>query len=412
MGQDRARRRHRPYGVETVASREPDRFDCSDAIAGHGRPDPAALFAAPGMFGEPRADVDVYGDGQRLNAFEARVAALLGKDAAAFMPSGTMAQQIALRIVADRDGLRTFAAHPTNHLTLHERDGAARLHGLQLVPLGSSVTPMTLDDLQKLAEPVATLLIELPQRELGGLLPDWDELVAWTGCARERGWHVHLDGARLWESAPYYRRSYADIAALFDSVYVSFYKSIGAIAGAMLCGSRPLIDEARIWQRRHGGNLVALYPYANAAEVAFDARLPRMTAYCDAARSLAAIVAEQPGTLRVQPLPPPTNLFHAYLRVPAEELRERALRIARDHGVWTIQRSVPTAIDGIVKWEISTGDAALALGPERARMVLEQLLAYPPARSSDVSAGSPKVRRSLTKPPKPGTKRRSPSRRS
>jgi threonine aldolase len=376
VGETRTRRRHRANGL-AVEPAEPDRFDCPDAIAGHGRPDPAAIFAAPGVFGEPRADVDLYGAGVRLNAFEARIAKLLGKDAAVFMPSGTMAQQIALRIVADRDGLRTFAAHPTNHLTLHERDGITRLHGLHLVPLASAVTPIALTDLQQLAEPIATLLIELPQRELGGVLPEWDDLVALTNYARERNWHVHLDGARLWEAGPFYRRKYARIAALFDSVYVSFYKGIGAIAGAMLCGSQPLIDEARIWQRRHGGNLMALYPYATVAEQSFDARLGRMGAYRDAARWLAELVAAQPGTLRVQPVPPPTNMFHAYVRVPAETLRERVLTIAREQGVWTILRTAPTAIDGITKWEISTGDAALALGPERARTVLELLLAAP-----------------------------------
>jgi threonine aldolase len=358
-----------------LRKKDPDRFDCPDAIAGHGRPDPAAIFAAPGVFGEPRADVDLYGAGTRLNAFEARIAALLGKDAGVFMPSGTMAQQIALRVVADRDGLRTFAAHPTNHLTLHERDGITRLHGLHLVPLATPVTPITLGDVRQLAEPVATLLIELPQRELGGLLPDWDELVAITGLARERGWHVHLDGARLWESGPYYKRTYAQIAALFDSVYVSFYKGIGAIAGAMLCGSRPLIEEARIWQRRHGGNLMALYPYANVAEAAFDARISKMKAYHDAAVWLAPIVAAQPGTVRVQPVPPPTNMFHCYLRIPPAELAERVTAVARKHGVWTVMRTAPTAIDGVTKWEISTGDATLALGPKRAQAVLEQLLA-------------------------------------
>lgn len=358
-----------------LRKKDPDKFDCPDAIAGHGRPDPAAIYAAPGVFGDPRADVDLYGTGTRLNAFEARIAALLGKDAGVFMPSGTMAQQIALRIVADRDGLRTFAAHPTNHLTLHERDGITRLHGLHLVPLASAVTPITLADVRGLAEPVATLLIELPQRELGGLLPAWDELLAMTNLARERGWHVHLDGARLWESAPYYKRSYAQIAALVDSVYVSFYKGIGAIAGAMLCGSQPLIDEARIWQRRHGGNLMALYPYANVAEQSFDARISRMPKYRDAAQWLAELVAAQPGTVRVQPAPPPTNMFHCYLRVPPDVLAQRVTAVARKHGVWTILRTAPTAIDGITKWEISAGDATLALGPKRAQAVLEQLLA-------------------------------------
>jgi threonine aldolase len=376
VGEARPRRR---YSADRLALKAaaPDRFDCPDAIGGHGRPDPRAIYAAPGIFGEPRDDVDLYGAGPRLNAFEARIAALLGKDAAVFMPSGTMAQQIALRMVADRDGLRTFAAHPTNHLTLHERDGITRLHGLHLVPLATPVTPVTLADLQHLAEPVATLLIELPQRELGGLLPSWDELVAMTEYARERGWHVHLDGARLWESGPYYGRSYAEIASLFDSVYVSFYKGIGAIAGAMLCGSQPLIGEARIWQRRHGGNLMALYPYAAVAEQAFDARIGRMKAYRDAAAWLAKIVAAQPGAVRVQPLPPPTNLFHCYVRVPPATLAKRVSALARKHGVWTIARTAPTAIDGITKWEISTGDATLALGQKRAQAILEELLAAP-----------------------------------
>ena len=356
-------------------NRDLDRYDCADAIAGHGRPDPATIFAADGLFGTPRADVDLYGTGERLNAFEARIAGLLGKDAAVFMPSGTMAQQIALRIVADRDGLRTFAAHPTNHLTLHERDGITRLHGLHLVPLATAVTPLTLADVTALAEPVATLLIELPQRELGGLLPTWDELVAMTSYAQERDWHVHLDGARLWECAPFYAKPYAEIAELFDSVYVSFYKGIGAIAGAMLCGSQPLIDEARIWQRRHGGNLMALYPYANVAEHCFDQRITRMHAYHEAALRLAEIVAAQPAVVSVQPNPPPTNMFHVYVRMAPETMSERIQTIAREHGVWTIMRTAPTAIDGITKWEISTGDATLALGPKRAETALRILLA-------------------------------------
>jgi threonine aldolase len=373
VGQTPTRRRRSANGLVVAAA--PDRFDCPDAIGGHGRPDPAATFALPGTFGDARGDVDTYGEGTRLNAFEARIATLLGKDAAVFMPSGTMAQQIALRVVADRDGLRTFAAHPLNHLTLHERDGISRLHGLSLVPLGTSVTPMTLADVRKLAEPVASLLIELPQRELGGLLPEWDELVAITSFARERNWHVHLDGARLWECAPYYKRSYAQIAALFDSVYVSFYKTIGAVAGAMLCGSQPLIGEARIWQRRHGGNIVSLYPYANVAEVAFDLRIARIPKYVNAAHHLAKLVAAQPGVLRVQPSPPQVNMFHVYLSVPPDVIAQRVTKIARKHKVWTIQRLAPTAIDGISKWEIAAGDAALALGTERARAVLEELLA-------------------------------------
>ena len=93
----------------------------------------------------------------------------------------------------------------------------------------------------------------MPQREIGGQLPSWSDLEAQVAWARDRGVAVHMDGARLWESGPFYERSYAEIAALFDSVYVSFYKGIGAIAGAALSGPAPFIGEARLWQRRSGG---------------------------------------------------------------------------------------------------------------------------------------------------------------
>ena len=83
-----------------------------------------------------------------------------------------------------------------------------------------------------MAEPPAALVIELPQRDLGGQLPSWDELRTQTGWARDRGAAAHLDGARLWEAAAGYDRSPAEIAALFDTTYVSFYKGIGALPDA------------------------------------------------------------------------------------------------------------------------------------------------------------------------------------
>ena len=121
-----------------------------------------------------------------------------------------------------------------------------------------------------------------------------------------------------------------------------------------------------------------VFAFATSAKtrtMGIDLRITKMKAYRDAALWLAKLVAAQPGTVRVQPLPPPTNMFHCYLRVPPDTLARRVTAIAKKHGVWTIARTSPTAIDGITKWEISAGDAALALGPDRARRVLEQLLA-------------------------------------
>jgi threonine aldolase len=313
----------------------------------------------------PDADApmrDVYGDGAALNAFEAKIAALLGKEAAVFMPSGTMAQQIALRIVADRTGVRAWAGHPTNHLVVHERDGYARLHDLAFVPLATNVAVLTAEHVEKLREPAATLLVELPQRELGGELPTWEELVATVDAAKARGMHVHLDGARLWECGPHFARPYAEISALFDTVYVSFYKGIGALAGAMLAGSQAFVDEAKIWQRRHGGNLYTLAPYAEPAERAFDERIGKMAGYVASAQRLAAILTRAPN-VTIRPNPPLTNMFHAFIRGDAAELAARAERVARELGIWTIApgRLTATAVPGTWKWEIACGDAIAGL---------------------------------------------------
>jgi len=91
--------------------------------------------------------------------------------------------------------------------------------------------------------------------------------------ARERNITLQLDGARLWECQPFYQRSYAEIAALFDTVYVSFYKILGGITGAMLLGPEDVIAEARIWQRRHGGNLVRMFPFVLSAKQGLETRL-------------------------------------------------------------------------------------------------------------------------------------------
>src|SRR5205823_1949079 len=243
---------------------------------------------------DPELLPDRYGEGEVIDGFEAEVARLLGKEAAVFMPSGTMCQQIALRVWTDRRGCPNVAMHPRNHLDQHEQFGYQRLHGLRGIPVGSPNQLLTLDDLRGVAEPLGALLLELPQREIGGHLPAWDELAASTGWARERGVPAHMDGARLWESGPFYGRDYAEIAALFDSVYVSFYKGLGGLAGSILAGPADVIAEARVWQRRHGGNLVQLYPYVLTARQGLGERLPSMGAYHAKAREIAAALAPFP----------------------------------------------------------------------------------------------------------------------
>src|SRR5215469_18734757 len=228
---------------------------------------------------DPELEADRYGQGDLITRFESEVATLLGKEAAVFMPSGTMCQQIALRIWCDRRKISNVAFHPTCHLEIHEQHGYQRLHNLHGILLGSPYRLFTFEDLKNVKEQLGALLIELPQREIGGQLPTWEALTEIISWARVHSIPIHLDGARLWECQPFYKRPYAEIAALFDTVYVSFYKILGAIAGAILAGPADFIAESRIWQRRHGGNLVQLYPYVLAAQQGMTEHLGRIESY-------------------------------------------------------------------------------------------------------------------------------------
>lgn len=303
---------------------------------------------------------DRYGEGEVIRSLETEVAALLGMEDAVFMPGGTMAQQIAMRIWSTRSACPNIAFHPTCHLELHEAKGYQFLHGLRGVLVGEATRLITLADLQKVSEPLAALLLELPQREIGGWLPGWDDLLAQVDWARQRGIKLHMDGARLWESAPFYGRPYHEIAGLFDSVYVSFYKGLAGITGCILAGTQDFIAEARVWQRRHGGRLVRMYPFVLAARRGLEQRLPHMGEYHRHALGIAAALSSLPG-VEVTPNPPHTHMMHVYLSGDKERLEHAALEVARRTGVWLFGSLIATAIPGLHKLELAAGETTLKI---------------------------------------------------
>lgn len=364
------------HSPEEARKRERQRLfaQCERFLGGHIPRKPAQVLAElAAEAGDD--DPDVYGQGDLIERFEREIADLLGKEAAFFLPSGTMAQQIALRVWSERKGSATFACHPTCHLELHEEKGYQRLHGLHARLVGAPTGLLTMDDLRGVAEPISALLLELPQREIGGLLPEWEDLVAQTGWARERGAAAHMDGARLWEAAPYYGRSYAEVATLFDSVYVSFYKGVGAIAGAALAGPSEFIAEARTWQVRHGGRLVHLYPYVLAARAGLRRELERFPGYHERAMRIASALGSVPGVI-LKPNPPQTHMMHVYLQGDREKLLTASEELARTERVCLFRNLFPAEIPGYAKFEVSIYDAAEALTDEEIagyfRRVVEQ----------------------------------------
>lgn len=345
------------------------RAACSTFLAGDGNVAPAELLATI----PPDTVPDSYGDGGVVTELEGYLAELLGKPAAVFLPSGTMAQAATLRVHADRRDSRTVLWHPACHLDNYEGQAHARLHNLLGRPVGARHRLIELADLTAVAEPVAALLLELPQRDLGGQLPPWDDLVSQLDWARDRGAAVHLDGARLWEATAGYQRTPAEIAGVFDTVYVSFYKGIGALPGCCVAGSIAEVAEVRDWRRRLGGTLYGLWPAAASALNLLPERLAEMPARLAHARAIAAVVADLPD-VQLLPDPPQTPMFHLLFRVSAERFAANSRRLAERDGVWVWPEPMPTGDPSVVRCELSVGRATCRLTPDRIGHILSTLV--------------------------------------
>jgi len=355
------------------------RAQCDRSIGGHGLRTPADTIAELATLPQEDLEADIYGQDGTVAILEREVVELLDKPAGVFMPSGTMIQQSALRIHADRRGSRAVAFHPTCHLELHEDKAYQRLHDLIGLDVGNPRELITLADLETINEPIAALLLELPQREIGGQLPTWKDLKAQVAWAHGRGAAVHLDGARLWECGPFYDRPLAKIAALFDTVYVSFYKGMGGVAGGMLLGPEDVVAEAREWRHRHGGTLYNLWPYAAPALAGLRLRLPRINDAYEHARAIAATLAKIDG-VEVLPDPPQTPMMHLFLRTTAKDFTSGAVRLATEEKLWAWGVSSPADVPGYRKVELSVGDATLALTTDEIADAVRALLPTRTAR--------------------------------
>lgn len=201
-----------------------------------------------------------YGDDPTLNALEARVAGLLGKEASLWLPSGTMANQVGLRVLT-RPGDDVLVASEA-HSVWHEAGGSAANSGVQFTEIGTAGT-FTAADVRRNAKPrnhpvlptPSTTLVEIENthNRHGGVVFAQSEIDAILAAARELGLATYLDGARLWNAAAATGLAPARLAQGFDLVMVAFSKGLGAPAGSMLAGSRDLINAAMRYRRMFGG---------------------------------------------------------------------------------------------------------------------------------------------------------------
>jgi len=324
---------------------------------------PADAFAALGRACEDLGldTWDMYGDGAAVTRLEEEVAGLLDKPAAVFFLSGVTAQQAALRIWCDRRRSRRVAIPDRSHLLVHEDDGPRLLHDFRFEHLTVGPRTPTEADLRALPAGLGAVLVELPLRDAGCRLPSWEELSALSDAARELDVPLHVDGARLWESQPFYDRPLAEIASLADSVYVSFYKGLGGLAGAAVATDSDLADELHTWRRRMGGTLFRMTPYAVSALVGLRDRLPQMGEYVAWARTFAS---ELVGLgFRVAPDPPHTNTFLVYADVDAEATNERLAQFMERESIVPSSPWVPAEVPGTAVTEMAAQSASLGFEP-------------------------------------------------
>lgn len=210
---------------------------------------------------------DTYSLGGTVADLEATFATRLGKQAALFLPTGTLANLLAVRQLARED--ERVLVQAESHLYNDSGDGASVLGHRVLVPLGEGRTLMSLDEIKRAIDRTRTgrverrvgaISIETPVRRRQHTMADLAELDAICDHARANNIRLHLDGARLFNLPQHSGRSVRDYAARFDTVYVSLWKHFNGMAGAILAGDADVIDGLYHTRRMFGGSLPQAWP--------------------------------------------------------------------------------------------------------------------------------------------------------
>lgn len=323
----------------------------------------AAIAAAP-------VGDDQYGEDTLTNLLQERCAALLGKEAALWLPSGTMANQVALRVLA-RPGDEVVTGREA-HAGWHETGGAAANAGVQLVEVGQGGL-FTCADFEAAIKPrglpvfppTTVVEVENTHNRGGGLVFPQQDVEAICAAARAHGMASFLDGARLWNAAVASGRSEAELAAPFDLVAVAFSKGLGAPGGSLLAGRRDLIAVAARQRRMLGGAMRQTGFYAAAALHGLDHHRVRLADDHRHARTLAELLAASPA-VRLDLATVQTNIVVFHLGADAPDGATLVAK-ARQRGV-LLNAFASRTVRAVTHLDVSAAQVA------RAGEVLRELL--------------------------------------
>jgi len=278
---------------------------------------------------------DSYSLGGIVEQLEEECARVLGKERAIFMPTGTLANHMAVRALAG--GSSRVVVQEESHFYQDEGDCAQTLSALTLIPLAAGRATFTADEVQRVIDQtkagrvvsrVSVIAIESPVRRKQGEQFDAAELQKIIALARREGIRLHLDGARLFLQAAYTGESVADYARPFDTVYVSLYKYFNAASGAMLAGPRQLIDGLYHGRRMFGGGLNHVWPFALVARHYLDGFSDRYTRAVRTSEEWVGALGRH-GAFTIDRVPSGTNLFRLRLKRTDPASFQRRLAAAR-----------------------------------------------------------------------------------
>ncbi|MEM6298618.1 MAG: aminotransferase class I/II-fold pyridoxal phosphate-dependent enzyme [Bacteroidota bacterium] len=282
---------------------------------------------------------DFYSTGGVVTELEDKFKTITGKEAAIYMPSGTMANELALRILC---GNKTKAiVHADSHIYRDEGDSAQAIHSKRLVPIESKKHSFTLADfkakLQELEngesfyDGVGALSIESPVRRHHGKLFAYDQMKAITDYARQKGIEPHLDGARIHIAAAYSGISVKQYSELFDTVYISLYKYLGAAGGAILCGDEAIISQMQHWMKILGGTVFRSWTHAAVANHFLDGLEGRLKETVEQSNELISQL-KQLDELQINTVENGTNiLFMESKKIDMEKFAEE---VNDTYGIW------------------------------------------------------------------------------
>jgi threonine aldolase len=278
---------------------------------------------------------DVYGDDPTVNELERATAELLGKEAAVFVPTGSMSNQIALRTHTEPGDMVLIDRHA--HIVLNEGGAGAAISGVTMRPLEGLHGVFTPDQVVEalgrphpfnpstLTSPPSLLCVENTHNAGGGAVWPLDRLRAACAVGREHGLALHLDGARLWHATAASGVAERDFAEPFDTVNVCFSKGLGAPVGSALAGPEALIGRARRFKQQLGGGMRQAGMMAAAALYALRHHRDELGQDVRRARRFADGLADLPGVTidldRVQ-----SNIVRFRVAMDAGELASRCHR--------------------------------------------------------------------------------------